>query len=444
MEPPGDKKKIGLVFCIGIVAGNMIEGIALLPANLASVGSVSIFGWLIVLVGALCLAYVYARLSTLNPQDGGPVAYAGEVSKAFGFQTSVLYYNANWVGNLAIAITAISYLSTFVHSLNSPVLAGIACIAIIWLFTFINLFGGAIIGRLATVGLVAMLIPVAGTAIFGWFWFDPELYFANWNTSGTSDPEAIFRSVLLCLWAFVGIESASVSCGIVKNPKKNVARATILGAGLAGIVYVLSFQAIAGMFPSEVIANSGAPFALSVALMVGDWAIPLVSACTVIACLTSLGSWIMLVSQAGARAAKDGHFPKIYGELDQNGIPRKGLILSGLQMTALMIVITILKSNGGSAADLFEIVTEIAVLLTMLPYFYSCIDMLRLESVFVGSNLRSLAAVVGCVFCFVALTGAGLSDLLLTIIISLVIMMIYSWKIGCSQAVSIKPLFAPA
>ncbi len=98
-------KKIGLIACTGVVAGNMMgSGIALLPSSLASVGSVSIFSWLICLVGALSLAFVYARLATKNPQEGGPIAYAGEVSPVFGFQTGVLYYHANWIGNLLLPL----------------------------------------------------------------------------------------------------------------------------------------------------------------------------------------------------------------------------------------------------------------------------------------------------------------------------------------------------
>ncbi len=102
-------KKIGLFACTGVVAGNMMgSGIALLPANLASIGSIALWGWGISLLGAVSLAYVYARLAIRNPQQGGPIAYAGEISPAFGFQTGVLYYHANWIGNLAIGITAVS------------------------------------------------------------------------------------------------------------------------------------------------------------------------------------------------------------------------------------------------------------------------------------------------------------------------------------------------
>ncbi|KYL68946.1 arginine:ornithine antiporter [Klebsiella pneumoniae] len=67
-------KKIGLFACTGVVAGNMMgSGIALLPANLASIGGIAIWGWVISIIGAMSLAYVYARLATKNPQQGGPV-----------------------------------------------------------------------------------------------------------------------------------------------------------------------------------------------------------------------------------------------------------------------------------------------------------------------------------------------------------------------------------
>lgn len=64
-------KKIGLFTCIAVVAGNMMgSGIALLPAGLARIGAISIIGWIIATIGALALAYVFARLSTKNPQEG--------------------------------------------------------------------------------------------------------------------------------------------------------------------------------------------------------------------------------------------------------------------------------------------------------------------------------------------------------------------------------------
>ncbi len=78
---------------------------------------------------------------------------------------------------------------------------------------------------------------------------------------------------------------------------------------------------------------------------------------------------MMLVGQAGVRAVNHGKFPKLY-EVDSNGIPKKGLLLAAVKMTALMILITLMNSAGGRHSDLFGELTGIAVLLTMLPYFY--------------------------------------------------------------------------
>ena len=116
------------------------------------------------------------------------------------------------------------------------------------------MLGGTWVSRLTTIGLVLVLIPVVMTAIVGWHWFDAATYAANWNTADTTDGHAIIKSILLCLWAFVGVESAAVSTGMVKNPKRTVPLATMLCTGLAGIVYIAATQVLSGMYPSSVMA----------------------------------------------------------------------------------------------------------------------------------------------------------------------------------------------
>ncbi|WP_025822421.1 cadaverine/lysine antiporter [Shewanella marina] len=434
MSTESAAKKIGLIACIGIVTGNMMgSGIALLPATLAKIGSISVFSWIICTVGALSLAFVYARLGVNNPQQGGPIAYAGELSPAFGFQTGVLYYHANWIGNLAIAITGVSYLSVFFPVLNETIPAAIATVAAVWIFTLINLLGGTWVSRLTTIGLVLILIPIIGTAVIGWGEFSPQVYMQNWNTSHGSDYHAIVSAVLLTLWAFVGVESASVSSGLVKNPRRTVPLATMIGTAVAGLVYISSTQVIAGMFPAEQVANSGAPFALATTAIFGAWTAPFVAAFTALACFTSLGSWMMLVGEAGKRAANDGNFPKMFGESDKNGVPKKGLLAASVMMTILMIAITVFSSGDGHASGLFNILTTDAVLLTMLPYFYSAVNMIRYEGMTTRNTFVMLFSGVACVFCFVALIGADPSALSATFIVSLAIFAFYGRKLGFRQ-----------
>jgi len=213
--------------------------------------------------------------------------------------------------------------------------------------------------------------------------------------------------VLLCIWSFIGVESASVSSGLVKNPKRTVPLSTMIGTCVAGIVYILSCTAISGMFPASDMAASGAPFSLAAGHMTSStWAPQVVSAIVAFACLASLGSWMMLVSQAGVRAAKDGTFPNIFGRLNKKGIPAFGLISTSLFMTGLMVVLMLI-SKGGDTQDLFGDIADIAVLLTLPAYFYSALNLLSIHG-FKDRRalLPMIASLVACGFCFTALGGA--------------------------------------
>lgn len=213
--------------------------------------------------------------------------------------------------------------------------------------------------------------------------------------------------VLLCIWSFIGVESASVSSGLVKNPRRNVPLSTMIGTCVAGIVYILSCTAISGMFPAAKMAASGAPFSLAAAHMTDStWAPRVVSAIIAFACLASLGSWMMLVSQAGVRAAKDGTFPNIFGRINKKGIPVFGLISTSAFMTGLMVILMLI-SRGGDTQDIFGDIADIAVLLTLPAYFYSALNLLSIHGFRDRRGLLPIVASLGaCGFCFAALGGA--------------------------------------
>ena len=101
-------RKMSLPQATMFVAGNMIgTGVFLLPVNLAQVGSISIFGWMIATVGVAALGLAFAKLGELDPQQGGPYAYARDFLGPFaGFQTNYVYWFGNWIGNIAIAVAA--------------------------------------------------------------------------------------------------------------------------------------------------------------------------------------------------------------------------------------------------------------------------------------------------------------------------------------------------
>ncbi|WP_343712427.1 arginine/agmatine antiporter [Inquilinus sp.] len=366
-----DNGKIGVFPATMLVAGNMMgSGVFLLPTSLAKVGTISLLGWVVTIVGALLLAFVFAKLGRLAPKAGGPYAYARDYMGPYmGFQTNAIYWFANWIGNVALPVAAVGYFSYFVPALSDPLLRTIVVLAIIWLFTFANVLGPDIVTRIQAYTTSFALVPILGVAVFGWFFFSGSVFHGAYNVSGKDDFSAISAAASITLWAFIGVESASVTAGVVRDPQKNVAIATLAGVALAAVAYLLSSAAIMGMVPNGELQTSDAPFALAAKVAIGETGGAVVSLCAAIGAAGSLGGWILLTAQSAKAAADDRLFPAIFGRANAKDVPVSGLVIVALLMS-LMVLVT---ASSPSASAQFDVIVEVAVTLTLLPYIYSCV-----------------------------------------------------------------------
>ena len=257
------------------------------------------------------------------------------------------------------------------------------------------------VGALETWTMVLALIPILGIALFGWFWFDSETFMAGWNVSGDSDMHAISRAASMALWAYMGIESATVSAGVIENPKRNVPLATLMGLGLAAVVYVLSSTVIMGILPNEELRTSHAPFAEAARLALGHAGAIIISVCAVLKSVGSLGGWMLLVGQSAKAAADDGMFPRIFARLNRNGVPGRGLII-----VAVLMTIVLFATMSPTLADQFNHIVDLAVILIIVPYVYAAVAVVKVvhdhqlsgTRRFVTYKWIALAAVVYCLW----------------------------------------------
>ena len=398
-------RKMSLAQATMLVAGNMIgTGIFLLPVNLAQVGSISIYGWLIATVGAAALGMVFARLGQVNPQPGGPYAYARDFLGPFaGFQTNYIYWFGNWVGNIAIAVAAVGYLAELIPHIEGPPASTIVTALVIWTLTWANIKGPRVVGMLEAWTMVLALIPIVGVALLGWFWFQPEIFKASWNVSGDSDWSAISRAASMVLWAYMGIESAAVSAGVIENPSRNIPLATLIGLVLAAVVYMLSSTVIMGIIPAAQLQTSHAPFAEVARIAIGAPAAIVISICAVLKSVGSLGGWMLLVGQSAKAASDDGMFPKVFGRLNENGVPKQGLIIVSVLMTVVLFA-----TMSPTIAEQFNRAVDLAVILIIVPYIYSVIALINLLAIqkvspatTLSFRLLALAAVFYCLWAVV-------------------------------------------
>jgi basic amino acid/polyamine antiporter, APA family len=361
-------KSLGFWSLIALVIGNMVgSGAYLLPASLATYGTIGLVAWLGTTVAAICLALLFSRLARQIPKVGGPYAYCYEAyGEAIGFQVAFNYWIAIWAGNAAIIVALVGYLSFFWPVLHTSHLATlIASVIFLWFFTLINLLHVKLAGVVQIITTILKMVPLIFIALIGLFYIHPH-NLASFNISHTSNFHALIASAALTFWSFIGLESATVPAEDTINPEKNVPRATILGTIIAAFVYILGTLAIMGIVPMTELAGSSSPYALASKEILGNWAGYLIAIAAIIATAGTLNGWILLQGQIPYAAAKDGLFPRAFARLSRTGTPWFGLILSSFLVTLLLIM----SADQGLVSQ-FTVIILLATLANVVPYLYT-------------------------------------------------------------------------
>jgi basic amino acid/polyamine antiporter, APA family len=359
-------QKIGLITAISLVIGNMIGvGIFVLPAALAKYGSISLLGWVFTGAGALILAKIFSNLSKIIVnKSGGPYAYSREGFGDFiAFLVAWGYWISCWVSNGAIAIAIVGALSFFFPILEVNSFYSIAVgLSLIWFFTWINTMGIKESGKVQVLTTVLKLLPLAFVIIVGIFFFDFE-NFPKFNLTGNSDFATFPVVATLTLYAFLGIESATIPAENIEDSEVVVPKATMYGTILTTVVYILATVVLFGILPTNVLQNSPAPFAEAAKLISGEFGGYFVASGVVISGIGVLNGWILITGQVPMATAKDDLFPRIFKKENKKGAPVIGLVIGSLLSSAVMLM-----NFSKGLVDQFATIVEIVVFVALLPY----------------------------------------------------------------------------
>ncbi len=400
-------RPMGFWMALALVMGSMIgSGVFLLPASLAPLGWNSVFGWIITVAGALCVAAVFGRLSRAIPKAGGPYAYTrAAFGDGAGFAIAWAYWISMWVGNAAIATGAVSYLSQLFPIVGRPGISAAVTVAIVWAFALINISGTKLAGQVQIVWTIVKLLPlvaVIGLAAYILASKGPAVImpFAAQDVS----LGAISTATILTLWAMLGLETATVPADKVENPEKNISRATLLGTGGAGLIYIIVCSAVVLMLPAVLTAASPAPFALFVETYGGAQAGTAIAAFGAISALGALNGWVMCQGELPAAMARDGLFPAFLGKAAPNGTPRNAHLF-----TTCLLTIVILMNSSRSMAAMFEFLIILTTAIVLVMYFGCAMAAARLimkGDIIAGVGFKTIVA-LAALYALWTIYGAG-------------------------------------
>jgi APA family basic amino acid/polyamine antiporter len=171
-------------------------------------------------------------------------------------------------------------------------------------------------------------VPLLALALFGLWHFDPQLLVPG--PQAGAPLHAINISVAATMFAFIGVECATIPAGHVRDPERTIPRATLIGTLIAAAVYIACTTAVMGVLPASVLAESQAPFADAARVLWGGWAGYLIAGAAVVSCFGALNGWTLIAGQFPEAVARDGLFPRFLGSDSANGTPVAALIVAAM------------------------------------------------------------------------------------------------------------------
>lgn len=399
----------GLTTATALVVGSVIgTGVFALPSALAAYGPISLVSFGLVTVGAIALALTFRALNLRIPASGGPYVYARDAFGDFaGFLNAWSYWITAWAGNAAIVVAWVGYVEVFWNTGHDKTWSILIAIVGLWLPAAVNLAGVRSIAAFQVVTTILKFLPLVLISTIGLFYVK-SANFGEFNASDTSALDAIGSAGALALFSYLGIETASVVAGRVRDPGRNVGRATVFGTLACALVYILGTVAVFGTVAHTQLMNSTAPFADAADNIVGSsWAGDSVGAAAVISGFGALVGWTLIVAEMPQAAARDGLFPPRFLQESKRGVPAFGIIVSTVLATALTILSYTRFDN------VFVTIVLLSVVTAVVPYIFSAGAQIywlvaegrRTHPAHVGRDVA--VAGVALIFSFWALDGSG-------------------------------------
>ncbi len=359
---PPPSKRLGSWMSMAMVVGTMIgSGIYLLPTTLAPYGPNMVAAFALTIAGTMCLAFAFARLSAQIP--GGPFAY---VQQAFGetpaFLTLWSYLISQWTGVAAVAVAvagAMGHVIPGAASGTGLTIVGLGSIAIL---TIVNLTGARSAGWVQLTATLIKIVPLIAVVL---------LVAARFSTGEPTEPltpvplsiAGIAAAAALMLFSLTGFEAATVTANVTEDSTHTVPRATIIGTGFTGIIYLTATVATLMLLPSLIASKSSAPFADAIAPILGPTAGIMVAIVAAISAFGTCNALLLLSAEVGRSVAGANDLPPLFRRTNAAGVPVGSLLVG-----AVVASILVLASTSESFVAVYIFIALISTVASLVLY----------------------------------------------------------------------------
>ncbi len=405
------QRPFGFWTAVSMVVGLMIgAGIYVLPSDLAEFGWTSVAGWIITGAGVLIIGRLIVELHRKYPEEPSALTISGDILGLFAARlVAWSYWFGLVVGSAILAMAAADYLIFLLTDVEAggwwkPVIATLILCSLVVL----NLRGVKGVGRFQVATTLLKVLPLALViAIVAYLVFAvPETY-----TATQSEPFAVSLltpALGVTFFAVLGFEGASLVAQRVRDPERNVMRATMFGLAFVLIIYFLVSTGILLATPAEELRGLSAPVAAFASRHAGSWAGNGIAMFAVISAIGCLNACILLLGEVPFGMARDGQLPDWVAPGSDRGVGSRPLVVG-----SVVAATVILMNSNTVGAQVYDFLLRLTVAASIWFYAGICLAALK-------EGTKPVLAVLGLGFCGWILYGSGTEASILGVCLMLV------------------------
>jgi len=312
--PPKLTRQVGLFDATMVVMGGIVgAGIFINPYVVAQQvhTSVLILGaWFVGGLMAILGAFIYAELADRMPAVGGQYAYLREAyHPALGFLYGwVLLLVIQTGGMAAVTVTFARY---FLELTGLQISERIIAIVSLAILTLINCLGVKLGSRVQSGLMVLKIAAISGLVVAGLLLIPsphPVLHPITDQPLSFGLLSSFGAAMIPVLFAYGGWQTANFIAGEIKDPRKNLPRALLIGvAGVIALYVTVNLVCVRALGP-QTLSNTTVPATAVMRLALGERGAMLIAAGIAISTLGFLSQSILTAPRVYFAMAEHGVF----------------------------------------------------------------------------------------------------------------------------------------
>lgn len=318
--------------------------------------------WLIGGIVCLCGAFCYAELATTYPRNGGDYEYLG---RAYGRGMGFLFGWAQLAVILTGSIGAMAYAfadyGARLWNLPENSAALIAAAAVVAL-TLVNLFGVVAGKALQNVLSMAKVVGLVGIIVAGVVWGRGDHLSLPGSGTGLSGA-GLGLALVFVLYAYGGWNDAVFVAAEVRDGRRNMPRAMILGIAAITVIYLAVNVAYLAVLGFDAARATDTPAADVLERAIGPWGGKAITLLVMVSALGAINGMILAGSHVYATVGEDHRIFAVLSRCNPKlGAPVAALV--GQAGIALLLILAVGTVRGQGTIDV--LLTSLA--LPALPW----------------------------------------------------------------------------